>query len=76
MYGGGDGDEKITQLRGQRVVFLSIGRTGKIGKMFKLNNRTTITTTTTTAPARTRRTVVVPVGARLPPLQSQNSGKP
>jgi len=35
MCGGdGDGDEQITQLRGQRVVFVSIGRTGKIGKMF------------------------------------------
>lgn len=53
MYGG---DEKITQLRGRRVVFVSIGRTGKIGKMLKPNNRTI--TTTATAPARTRRTVV------------------
>jgi len=40
--GGGNGDEKMTQLqRGRSVLSVSIGRTGKIGKMFrkkKLNN--------------------------------------
>jgi len=34
MYGGG-GDVRMTQLRGQRMVFASIDRTRKIGKMFR-----------------------------------------
>jgi len=45
IYGGG-GNIRVTQLRGQRVVFVSIYWTGKIGKCLgkNLNNRTITTT--------------------------------